>query len=236
MPQVINTNIPSINTQRHLDTSQAFQHEAFERLSSGLRINSAKDDAAGLSISTRFTSQTQGLEVAIRNANDGISLSQTAEGALGTMTANLQRIRELALQSANGTNSDADREALNAEAQQMVDEINRTAETTDFNGIILLDGTFSRDFQIGSNVGETLKITIGQVTTDVLGAALDAGVSANGGTILAESTTGGAVINGLVQDESANALGNGDLVVNGILIAPSSSADDEFSTAFSCGG
>ena len=143
MPQIINTNIASINAQRNLDKSQSANQTALQRLSSGLRINSAKDDAAGLAISTRFTSQIKGLNVATRNAGDGIALAQTAEGALGSINDSLQRIRELAVQSANATNSDVDRDALQAEVNQLVAEISRTAEETDFNGRKLLDGSFS---------------------------------------------------------------------------------------------
>ena len=123
MPQIINTNIGSLTAQRNLDSTQAQGLQALSRLSSGLRINSARDDAAGLAISTRFTAQVRGLSVAIRNASDGISLAQTAEGALGAMTESLQRIRELALQASNATNSDSDRQALNSEAQQLIEEI-----------------------------------------------------------------------------------------------------------------
>jgi len=139
MPQVINTNIASLNAQRNLNKSQSANQTALQRLSSGLRINSAKDDAAGLAISTRFNSQIRGLNVAVRNAGDGISLAQTAEGALGSMSDNLQRVRELAVQSANATNSDVDREALQAEVSQLLSEVSRTAEETDFNGRKLLD-------------------------------------------------------------------------------------------------
>src|SRR5918999_2806564 len=139
MPQVINTNVMSLNAQRNLSTSGSQLATALQRLSSGLRINSAKDDAAGLAISERFTTQIRGLNQAVRNANDGISLSQTAEGALGEIGNNLQRIRELAVQSRNATNSDSDRAALNAEAQQLKDEIERVASQTSFNGVKLLD-------------------------------------------------------------------------------------------------
>ena len=134
MPQVINTNIASLNAQRNLNASQSEANVALERLSSGLRINSAKDDAAGLAISTRFQAQITGLNMAQRNANDGISLAQTAEGALDEVTTNLQRIRELAVQSANATNSTSDRQALNQEVQQRIAEINRIASQTSFNG------------------------------------------------------------------------------------------------------
>jgi flagellin len=160
MPQVINTNIASLNAQRNLNTSQGQANQALERLSSGLRINSAKDDAAGLAISTRFQAQISGLNMAQRNANDGISLAQTAEGALDEVTNNLQRIRELAVQSANATNSTSDRQALNQEVQQRVAEINRIASQTSFNGLKVLDGTFGEQtFQVGANAGETIGVS-----------------------------------------------------------------------------
>jgi flagellin len=137
--------------------------QALQRLSSGLRINSAKDDAAGLAISTRFQSQISGLNVAQRNANDGISLAQTAEGALDEITNNLQRIRELSVQSANATNSKSDRQALNDEVSQRLDEIDRIASQTSFNGLKVLDGTFgSQNFQVGANAGETISVDLTQ--------------------------------------------------------------------------
>ena len=161
MPQIINTNIASINAQRNLNTSQESLAVSLERLSSGLRINSAKDDAAGLAITERFTTQIRGLNQAIRNANDGISLSQTAEGALGEMANNMQRIRELAVQSANATNSDSDRAALDQEVQQRLAEIDRIASQTSFNGRRILDGTFGdAAFQVGANVGETIDLNL----------------------------------------------------------------------------
>ncbi len=171
MPQIINTNIASLNAQRNLNTSQADLATSLQRLSSGLRINSAKDDAAGLAISERFTTQIRGLNQAIRNANDGISLSQTAEGALGELTNNLQRIRELAIQSANATNSDSDRAALDQEVQQRLAEIDRIASQTSFNGRKLLDGTFGNAaFQVGANVGETIDLDLSDsVRRDSLG-------------------------------------------------------------------
>ncbi|AKV95044.1 hypothetical protein ACP86_02065 [Marinobacter sp. CP1] len=160
MPQVINTNIASLNAQRNLNASQSQANVALERLSSGLRINSAKDDAAGLAISERFQSQIAGLNQAQRNANDGISLAQTAEGAMDEITNNLQRIRELAVQSANATNSISDRQALNQEVQQRIEEINRIAAQTSFNGLKVLDGTFeTQTFQVGANTGETIAIS-----------------------------------------------------------------------------
>lgn len=160
MPQVINTNIASLNAQRNLNASQGQANVALERLSSGLRINSAKDDAAGLAISERFQSQISGLNQAQRNANDGISLAQTAEGAMDEITNNLQRIRELAVQSANATNSNSDRQALNQEVQQRIEEINRIASQTSFNGLKVLDGTFAtQTFQVGANTGETIAVS-----------------------------------------------------------------------------
>lgn len=159
----INTNVASLSAQNQLNKSQDLSNQALERLSSGLRINSAKDDAAGLAISTRFQSQISGLNVATRNANDGISLAQTAEGALDEITNNLQRIRELAVQSANATNSDSDRAALNDEVQQRIEEIDRIAAQTAFNGLKVLDGTFGEQaFQVGANAGETIGIDLSQ--------------------------------------------------------------------------
>jgi flagellin len=210
MPQVINTNIGSLTAQRNLNTTQAEGLTALSRLSSGLRINSARDDAAGLAISTRFTAQVRGLGVAIRNANDGISLAQTAEGALGAMTESLQRIRELALQSANATNSDSDRQALDAEAQQLINELSRVSEETNFNGRKLLDGSFESSVQIGTNAGEVVDFGINEVTAEKLGGGIGAGVSARG---------------------VAEALGNGDLIINGVAIGPSAAADDTASVA-----
>lgn len=159
MAQVINTNIASLNAQRNLNSSQGALNTSLQRLSSGLRINSAKDDAAGLAISERFTAQIRGLNQAGRNANDGISLAQTAEGALSEVTNNLQRIRELSVQSANATNSASDRAALQSEVAQLVSEIDRVAGQTNFNGVKLLDGSFSAQvFQVGANAGETITV------------------------------------------------------------------------------
>jgi len=159
MPQVINTNVMSLNAQRNLSTSGGALATALQRLSSGLRINSAKDDAAGLAIAERFTTQIRGLNQAARNANDGISLAQTGEGALAEITNNLQRIRELAVQAANSTNSASDREALNQEVEQRLAEIERVASQTSFNGQKILDGSFgTAAFQVGANAGETISI------------------------------------------------------------------------------
>lgn len=158
----INTNVASLNAQNQLGKSQNLSDQALQRLSSGLRINSAKDDAAGLAISTRFSAQVSGLNVATRNANDGISLAQTAEGALDEITNNLQRIRELSVQAANATNSDSDRDALNDEVEQRINEIDRISSQTAFNGLKLLDGSFGKEnFQVGANAGETIAIDLG---------------------------------------------------------------------------
>ncbi|MFO7578362.1 MAG: flagellin [Pelovirga sp.] len=150
MALVINTNIPSLNAQRNLSSSQGALETSMQRLSSGLRINSAKDDAAGLAISDRMTSQIRGLNQAVRNANDGISLTQTAEGAMGEISNILQRIRELAVQSANDSNSTSDRASLQEEVIQLIQEIDRIALTTEFNGTKVLDGEgASLTFQVG---------------------------------------------------------------------------------------
>lgn len=171
MAMTINTNIQSLNAQRNLGTSQSSLATSMQRLSSGLRINSAKDDAAGMAIAERMSAQVRGLNQAQRNANDGVSLAQTAEGALGTIGGNLQRIRELAVQSRNATNSTEDRKALNAEVQLLKQEIQRVAETTDFNGTKLLNGSFVQQaFQVGADQGQTIDIAqIANANIDQLG-------------------------------------------------------------------
>jgi flagellin len=171
MTSIINTNVNSLNAQRNLASSQASLATSMQRLSSGMRINSAKDDAAGLAISERMTAQIKGLTQAGRNANDGISLAQTAESALGTIGNNLQRIRELAVQSRNATNSSDDRVALQKEVQQLKDEIGRVASQTSFNGTKLLDGSFTAQaFQVGANQGDTISIAgIANASTSALG-------------------------------------------------------------------
>ena len=233
MPQVINTNIASLNAQRNLNASQTQANTALERLSSGLRINSAKDDAAGLAISERFQSQISGLNQAQRNANDGISLAQTAEGAMDEITNNLQRIRELAVQSANATNSISDRQALNQEVQQRIGEINRIASQTSFNGLKVLDGTFgTQTFQVGANAGETIGISgldsrgsqIGSVLKETSGLSsfivapagsvdTEVDISASGLDLGGGQNISGTVtINGVdVSVSAANAGGAGDV-------------------------
>ncbi len=169
----INTNVASLNAQRNLGASQSNLSTAMQRLSSGLRINSAKDDAAGLAISDRMTSQIRGLNQAVRNANDGISLAQTAEGALGETTNILQRMRELAVQSSNGTNTTTDRASLDAEFQQLTAEIDRISANTSFNSQNILDGTFASGseiaFQVGANNGQTISVAIASAGTTGLG-------------------------------------------------------------------
>ena len=171
MALVINTNIGSLNAQRNLASSQRTLNQSMQRLSSGLRINSAKDDAAGLAISDRMTSQIRGLNQAARNANDGISLAQTAEGAMQESTNMLQRMRELAIQSANDTNASADRVSLDGEFQNLLREVDRVAKTTSFNGKVLLSGAFKTDgaiFQIGANANQTISVKIGAATASAL--------------------------------------------------------------------
>ena len=198
--QVINTNVMSLNAQRNLSGSSDALATSLQRLSSGLRINSAKDDAAGLAIANRFSTQIRGMDQAGRNANDAISLTQTAEGALVEVGNNLQRIRELAVQSRNATNSQTDRDALNAEASQLLSEINRVAEQTSFNGVKLLDGSFSnQSFQIGADVGQTIDVTsIVDATTANLG------------------SYGRATVTTAVSTGFANALSAGDVTINGV--------------------
>jgi flagellin len=157
MPQVINTNIMSLNAQRNLNTSQSAMSTAVQRLSSGLRVNSAKDDAAGLAIAERLNATVRGLSVAMRNAQDGISLFQTAEGAMAKLSDNVQRIRELAVQSANGSIGDAERALLQLEADQLTAENDRIVTSTEFNGVVLLDGSASATtFQVGANGSDTI--------------------------------------------------------------------------------
>ncbi len=194
MAQIINTNIASLNAQRNLNTSQTQLATSLQRLSSGLRINSAKDDAAGLAISERFTAQIRGLNQAARNANDGISLAQTAEGALAEIGNNLQRIRELAVQSANGTNSASDRASLDAEATQLIAEITRVSSQTSFNGLNLLDGTFtSQNFQVGANANQTISVSS---IADSRSTALGSNVLVAAGTLMGTTKAAAADLTG----------------------------------------
>ncbi len=191
MPAVINTNLASLNTQRNLTASQASLNTSLQRLSSGLRVNSAKDDAAGLAIAERMNSQVKGMNVAIRNANDAISLSQTAEGALGKVADNLQRMRELAVQAANGTNSTADRTTLDQEYTALAGEVTRVLESTKFNGLNLLNSTAPAagfDFQVGANNNANEKINI--ATTDMTAGAGIAAVTSGGASDSISDATG----------------------------------------------
>lgn len=170
MALTVNTNVASLNTQRNLSNSSNALSTSLQRLSTGSRINSAKDDAAGLQIANRLTSQINGLGVAVRNANDGISLAQTAEGALQQSTNILQRMRDLSLQSANGSNSGTDRASLQKEVAQLQSELSRISDTTTFGGRKLLDGTFgTSSFQVGSNANETINVTLKSASANALG-------------------------------------------------------------------
>ena len=190
MPQFINTNIASLNAQRNLESSSSNLNKSIERLSSGLRINSASDDAAGMAIASRMTSQVRGMEQASRNTSDAVSLTQTAEGAMGEQVEMLQRVRELAVQSSNGMLSASDRTKLDNEAQALISEIDRVANTTSFNGVNLLDGqsdisTTGADFQVGADAGQSLKVTTTDTTKEGLDldeyASSSAGVDLSGG-------------------------------------------------------
>jgi flagellin len=203
MAQTINTNLVSLNAQRNLNASQGALSTSMQRLSSGLRVNSAKDDAAGLAIAERMNTQVRGLTVAARNANDGISLAQTAEGALGKVSDMLQRMRELAVQASNATNSQTDRDALNAEVTSLKNEIGRVAAQTSFNGTKLLDGSFSaQQFQVGANAGET--ITVSSIA--------NANVATLGGTTnIATTSVAAAGLTGF-----ATAIAAGGVTINGV--------------------
>jgi flagellin len=191
MPQTINTNLVSLNAQRSLNQSQSSLATSMARLSSGLRINSAKDDAAGLAISERMNTQVRGMSVALRNANDGISLGQVAEGALGRVGDILQRMRELAVQSANTTNNSGDRAALNTEYMQMAAEASRTLEGTKFNNVSILANTASSAFQVGAGTSTTLdQITVGGFAWTAAANSLTAVVGAAAGTPPTAGITG----------------------------------------------
>lgn len=212
MAQIINTNILSLTAQRNLNRNQTSMSVSMQRLSSGLRINSARDDAAGLAISERFTTQIRGLNQAIRNANDGVSFAQTAEGALSTVGDSLQRIRELAVQSINDTNSSSDRQALNNEVSQLISEINRVSSSTQFNGQNILDGTLSTlTFQVGANQNQTITVT----GVDARGSQLGARVSTSGS--ISETNLAAAIAaNNLVVNGNAVSL-TGDVTIDDVI-------------------
>ena len=194
MASVINTNVPSLNAQRNLTSSQNSLNTALQRLSSGLRINSAKDDAAGLAIAEKMNSQSRGMTVAMRNANDGISAAQTAEAGLATVSGHLQRMREIAVQSASGQFDSSNRGALDKEYQQLASEITRALDATNFNGTKLLDGNFSTTFQVGSTTSSESQISVS------IGS-----VSLTAGNI---STSGAALTAMSNLDAAINAVGN----------------------------
>jgi flagellin len=209
MPQIVNTNVLSLNAQRQLNKSQLMQNTAMERLSSGLRINSSKDDAAGLAISTGMQSQIRGLNQAVRNANDGISMAQTAEGSMDEMTNILQRMRELGVQAANDTNSASNRASIQIEVDQLYSEMDRIASTTSFNGINLLDGSnASTSLHIGSEANETLSFTINSVTTADLNLNAVSGLGElNGGRV-----------------DTGTAMGTDNVVINGVTLSGNTAA------------
>ena len=214
MPQFINTNVASINTVRVLDKSQAALQTSMERLSSGMRINHARDDAAGMAISEGMTAQIRGMNQAVRNTMDGVSLVQTADGAMQGISEKLQRVRELAVQAANGTNSSNDRSALNLEVQNLLSEIDRVAGSMEFNGNKLLDGTYqSKSFQVGHAQGDTINISSIQNST-LSGLSLS-NAKAEG---VAAAFTGGTAAATGAGDVGNAALAAGDIVVNGTSI------------------
>lgn len=214
MAQIINTNIPALTAQRNLNKSQTALQTSMQRLSSGLRINSAKDDAAGLAISNRFQSQINGLNQASRNANDGISMAQTGEGALEEVTNALQRMRTLAVQSANDTNSAADRQALQLEVRQLVDEINRIGNTTEFNGKKLLNGEDSEfSFQIGAGPGQQLSVKMGDMRASALGQQPGAVQSVSHRIDLGGSTYVGIAATTAASGADADFITSGDFAI-----------------------
>lgn len=223
MASFINTNIASLNAQRNLSTSQTSLSTSLQRLSSGLRINSAKDDAAGLAISQRLTSQIGGLNQAARNANDGISLAQTAEGDLSQIGNNLQRIRDLAVQSANASNSASDRAALNNEASQLISEIDRVASSSNFNGVKLLNGSFTaQTFQVGANGTSNDQIAIASIAS-AHSSSLGVGSNSSYATALSGGT---GVVGGL---------NSGDLAINGFNVGATSSDGVSFASSSASG-
>jgi flagellin len=216
MALTVNTNVASLNTQRNLNNSSNSLATSMQRLSTGSRINSAKDDAAGLQIANRLTSQINGLGVAVKNSNDGISMAQTAEGALQQSTNLLQRMRDLALQSANGSNSDSERKALNSEVSELKKELDRISNTTTFGGKKLLDGSFdTTTFQVGSAANETISVKIDEMSTDSLkGKSFEGSVAAAAGTA---SASGTVTVSGTVNGE--------DFTVTTVIASGTSAAD-----------
>lgn len=228
MALTINTNVMSLNAQRNLTTSGTQLATSLQRLSSGLRINSSKDDAAGLAISDRMTSQINGLNQAVRNANDGISLAQTTEGALQEVTNNLQRIRELAVQAANATNSSSDLEALNQEVEQRIAEIDRIATQTSFNNRKVLDGSFgSATFQVGANVGETIGVALStNMKSNAIGQLSSVTGNVDLNTLFTTGATEGSWTGGTVADFDYTGGGDLNFSVDGNAVAIATDVTD----------
>lgn len=216
MAMTINTNVASLNAQRNLSTSQSSLQTSLQRLSSGLRINSAKDDAAGLAISTRMSAQINGLDQAARNANDGISLTQTAEGGLSTATDLLQRMRTLAVQAANGTNSASDRASIQSEVTQLQQELNRVSNTTQFNGQNILDGSLNNaQFQVGANANQTINFSIGSSAGTAIGNNTVGATASTAATTLSQahaSTAAGTIQANVFLAQALTIQGNGATV------------------------
>ena len=238
MPQTINTNLVSLNAQRNLTTSQSSLATSMQRLSSGLRVNSAKDDAAGLAISERMNAQVRGMNVAIRNANDAISMSQTAEGALGKVGDMLQRMRELAVQSANATNGTGDRANLDAEYQQLGTEVVRTLANSKFNGLAILGADAGAQvFQVGANAGDTVTVTTTQLDTaasitnatggNVTSAALASTALGNIDTAL-DAINGARATYGAVQNRFESVIANLQVAAENQAAARSRIMDADF--------
>jgi flagellin len=212
---VINTNVKALVAQESMRSNNLKLSTAMERLSTGLRINSAKDDAAGLAISNRMTAQIRGMSMAIKNANDGISMAQTADGAYGQVTSMLQRMRELAVQAANGAVSGSDRESIQLEIEELKAEINNVADRTNFNGIKLLDGS-AQDIklQTGTNEGELMSVGFSSVKVTDIGSGDNPALTSVGGKI---------------DDDGGAAFSAGDVVLNGVVVGASLATDDEIS-------
>ena len=207
----INTNTAALNAQYYLAKSNKDMESSMAKLSSGQKVNSAADDAAGLAIASRMTAQIRGLAMAVKNSNDSMSLAATAEGAMEEVTNMLQRIRELAVQSANGTMNDSDRSSLDAEVQALKAEIDRVANTTQFNSQNLLDGSYNATFQIGDKAGQTVGLEIGSVQTKDLG--------------MGASSSGGEFIVG-ARIDTTNAVHAGDILINGQEVGAIAAAAD----------
>ncbi|WP_417551858.1 flagellin domain-containing protein [Marinomonas fungiae] len=242
MALYVNTNVSSLNAQRQLLGSGNALGTSFERLSSGFRINSAKDDAAGLQISNRMTSQIQGLNQGIRNANDGISVAQVAEGALQETTNSLQRIRQLAVQSQNGINSSADRAALQKEVTALISEMSRIATDTQFGGVDLLTGSYSAKFLVGANAGQSISVNLSGTSGANFGASglgvASVDISTAGGASAALATIDAAITTvdskradlGAVQNRFSSTIRNLSNIVENVTAARSRIKDTDFAT------